>query len=93
MKVTGTQTTNVEIKLDKTTIDTIVKTQLLGLVDLSKYANTRYSGVYLDGNAVMKWEEDGGGSHSWIDKEKIRDATDLDIRVFTILDDLKNVSR
>jgi hypothetical protein len=91
MKVDALQTANVKVELDKETVDLIVRTRLLGLIGLESYAKTESHrhGIQIKDGYVESWWEEGGGSHSWFEDKRIRKATDLDIRVFAILDDLK----
>jgi hypothetical protein len=58
---------------------------------VSKYINRRYN-IYNDdwikGSALMR-ETEHHGSHSWYEKDKVRDATDFDAFLLKLLKELK----
>lgn len=90
MRVKALKKDYVDVELEKSTVDRIVRTELLKLIGFESYADDDHRrGVYVEGGNVVSWWEEGGGSHSWFEDKTLRKATELDIRVFAILDELK----
>lgn len=85
MKVNAKQYTNVEVELDKKTIDMVTRKRLLKLIGLEEYSaepNHRY-GLKIKDGYIIFWLEERDGHE---DNERIiRPATKFDESVFEIL--------
>ena len=86
MIVKGKQTSYVEVELDKTQVNEIIKRRLYKLIDLP--VGNRDSGVYLKDGKLYEWETQYT-SHSWQTERVLREATELDKAVFLILNEMK----
>lgn len=90
MQVKALQSQQITVSLSKESIDLVLRSKLLELIELQRFRfDDRNSGVYLDDDVVMEWHEHSGGSHSWTEKTKIRNATELDKVVFRVMSELK----
>lgn len=84
-KIKGTQSQTVEVEVSDTQLKLIVSNYLrktIGLHELGEYERSWY--MIQDGAIYYEYLT-GGGSHSWFEKDKIREATELDKAVFAVL--------
>lgn len=91
--ISGRQVKDVEIEISDREINHLARNVLLSLINLPPVRNPYDSpDHYLkDGNVMKVWEE--YTSHSWTERTKVREATPLDIAVFTVLDAMKTKER
>lgn len=91
--ISGRQIKNVEVEISDRQVNHLTRNVLLSLIGVPPLRNEYDSpDHYLEDGKVMRaWEE--WTSHSWTEREKVRDATPLDIAVFTVLAEMKKKER
>jgi hypothetical protein len=75
-----------EFELSEREIDRIVADKLHRLIKVVPDSDSWYT---IENDKLVHHFEVGGGSHSWDDQEILRDATELDKAVLTVLKKLK----
>lgn len=89
--IRGKQTSFIDVDVSDRDLDEIVIKRLHELIGLP--APHRYDCHYIKDGKLIKSEEEGGGSHSWIEESVVRNATPLDISVFDVLYAIKQKQR
>jgi ABC-type arginine transport system ATPase subunit len=81
MRVTAKQVTDVTVELTRSNIEHVIWTHLYAMIELTF---SKYHGAYLLNGKIYEWTDTGSGLDTRT-TEFVRDATDLDKAVFTVL--------
>lgn len=88
-RIKGTQRTFVEVEISEEELNLLVINKLLTMIGLSNISRTFDMPYYIRDGKLIDSDEVSAGSHSYFADTVIRDATELDVAVFTIIDKIR----